>query len=235
LKTLGAGLVGGTVLTGSASARGNVVSRINGDGHYAAFPFGPSTWKRSKNPYSGQDGDARWFSEPAPGGSVRCLVENIPSGRNAGFDVHVGPLGEIGSAAIDAETVRTASGESASYFLGLYLDVDDSGDFFVWTDGKGNTDVWEDFGADAEGVVLAPADGTYTVDDDTTFALFNVGGGPNPPAATLGQLKDGAVTGVEGTTIDGDTNAAIYVGVVGSGTGSGPEEIIVNSVEVSRS
>jgi hypothetical protein len=232
-----AAIVGGAGLVGRSGARpgrggGNLVSAVASHGHYAAFPKGPATWKRSTNPYSGQDDDARWLAEPASGGSIRCLVENVPSQRNAGVDVHVGPLGEVESVTVDAGTVQTADGESASYFLGLYLDVDDDGEFFAWTDDKGNTDVWDGFGADAEGVVFPSADGPYTVDDDTAFVLFHVGEGPNP--ATLEQLKDGAVSGADGTTIDGGTNAAIYVGVIGGET-SGTEEIVVDSVDVSRS
>lgn len=231
LQTLGTAAVGGTVLTGTTVARGSLVSSINSSGHYARFPLGPDSWARSKNPLDGDQGDSRWSVMPAAGGSVRCRVTDLPAFGNAGFDVHVGSLGELREVTIDATTVRTArTGGTALLFVGLYLDADDDGDFFAWTDGRGNTDVWDGFGADGEGVLFAPADGEITIDGDTAFQLFHVGSGPTP--ATLDQLQAGEVTGAEGDTIDGSTHTAFYVGAASAGEGT--EEVVVDSLGVDR-
>jgi hypothetical protein len=231
LKTLGVAAVGGTASAGTAAARGNLVSKINSHGHYAWFPLGPDSWARSKNPFDTRRDEFRWMARPGAGGSVRCLVRNLPASRNAGFDVHVGRLGDIREVTIDAETVRTTRpGGTAELFVGLYLDADDDGDFFAWNDGRGNTDTWAGFGKDSEGATFPTADGEITLDGSTEFQLFHVGGGPNP--ATLRQLQDGEVSGVEGETINGNTDAAVYVGVASAGEGT--EEVIVDSLTVER-
>lgn len=231
LETLGTAAVGATLLSGTGVARGSLVSEINSSGHYAQFPLGPATWARSKNPVDGGQGDSRWSVRPDAGGSVRCRVTELPAFRNAGFDVHVGRLGDLRDVTIDAETVQTTrTGGTALLFVGLYLDADDDGDFFAWTDGRGNTDAWDGFGADGEGVRFAAADGEITIDGDTSFQLFNVGSGPNP--ATLAQLQAGAVTGAERHSIDGRTEAAFYVGVASAGAGT--EAVVVDSLTVDR-
>lgn len=231
LKTLGTAVVGGTVSTGTVAARGNLVSKINSSGHYAYFPLGPDSWARSKNPFDTRRDDSRWMARPDAGGSVRCLVTELEPFRNAGFDVHVGRLGDIQTVTIDAETVRTdRSGGTAVLFVGLYLDADDDGDFFAWDDGRGNTDTWDGFGKDSEGAIFPTADGEITIDGDTEFELFHVGNGPNP--ATLRQIQAGDVSGVKDETIDGDTDAAVYVGAASAGEGT--EEVIVDSVTVER-
>jgi hypothetical protein len=237
LETLGTAAAGASALSGcsrlggTTAARGNLVSKINSSGHYARFPLGPETWARSKNPLDGGQGDSRWTVAPDAGGSVRCLVTDLPAERNAGFDVHVGPLGDLREVTIDAETVRTArDGGTAELFVGLYLDAGDDGDFFVWNDGRGNTDTWGGFGADVEGVIFPTTDSEITIDGDTEFGLFNVDSGPNP--ATLAQLQAGDVTGAEGDTVDGSTDAAIYVGAASAGEGT--EEVVVDSLGVDR-
>jgi hypothetical protein len=167
---------------------------------------------------------------PDAGGSVRCLVTNLPAFRNAGFDVHVGPLGDIQEVTIDAETVRTdQSRGTATLFVGLYLDADDNGDFFAWNDGRGNTDTWDGFGRDSEGVIYPTADGELSIDGSTEFTLFHVGG--SPETATLRELQAG-IRGFENETIDGNTDAAVYVGAASAGEGT--EEVIINSLTVER-
>jgi hypothetical protein len=231
VKTLGAAAVIGTGCVGTAATRDSLVSRINSRGHYARFPLGPDSWARSRNPFDTRRDEFRWMATPDAGGSVRCLVRNLPASRNAGFDVHVGRFGGIRDVTIDAETVRTnRSGGSAELFVGLYLDADDNGDFFAWNDGRGNTDTWVGFGNDSEGATFPTADGEAAIDESTEFQLFNVGDGPNP--ATLRQLQRGEVSGVSGETIDGNTDAAVYVGVASAGDGT--EEVVVDGLTVER-
>lgn len=248
LKTLGAAAVGGTVLTGTAAADSDLVSKIDSSGHYAYFPLeAPDSWARQEDPfniYSFVWEDApqehpldnlqkacHWMTMPHDDDSVRCLLTNLPANRNAGFDVHVGRLGDIQEVTIDAETVRTnQSGDAAVLFVGLYLDADDNGDFFAWNDGRENTERWDGFGGDSEGAIFPTADGEIAIDGDTGFQLFHVGG--DTDSATLDQLQAGEVDGVDGETIDGDTDAAFYVGVASAGEGT--EEVIINSLTVER-
>lgn len=196
-------------------------------GHYAYFPLGPDSWGRARRPFDRRSGGARWAAGPAPGGAVRCLVEDVPEGGNAGFDLHLGPLGNVHEVTVDARTVSTASGSSAALFLGLYLDVDGDGDFFAWTDAGGTAEAWEGFGPDGEGAAFPAVDGPIAVDDDTEFGLFHMGA----DAATLGELKAGEVAGADGTLVDGSTYAALYLGVVGGAT-AGREEVVVDGVTV---
>jgi hypothetical protein len=231
LKTLGAGVAAGATISGTATARGNLVSKINSDGHWAYFPLAPGSWGRSKNPFDIEREGSRWMAKPASGGSVRCLVTNLPANRNAGFDVHVGRLGDIKEVTIDAETIRTSrTSGTAVLFVGLYLDAGDDGDFFAWNDGRGNTDTWDSFGKDGEGAIFLTTAEQVTIDGDTDFTLFHVGSGPNP--ATLNELQKGEVEGFKGDKINGNTDAALYIGAASAG--SGTEEVVVNSVTVDR-
>lgn len=224
----GTALVAGSALTGTATARGNLVSKINSSGHYAYFPLGPSNWARQKHPYDAREGDSRWMAGPAPGGGVRCLVENVEieaiPNRNAGFDIHMGPLGDLAEITIDSETVTTQAGSEALLFVGLYLDEDENGEFFVWADQKGNKDAFAGLGGDEEGLLAISAGGTYTIDDTTEFDLFGRG-----KSETFGDLTDGNVSG-----IDGGTPAALYIGVADKDEG-GIEEAIINRVDIQRS
>ena len=217
----------------SGDDRDTLVSEINDNGHYARFPFPtkPDTWARSQNPFDRSEGESRWLAEPASGGEVRCLVENLPANANAGFDVHVGPLGDLDDVTIESEVVRTQWDSGALLAVAVDLDADDNGEFFEWKDPEDSTDAWVGFGGDSEGLTALPADRTVTVDDSTEFPLFHVA--EEGAAATLGELKAGDVNGADGTTIDGGTNAAIYVGALSAGEGR--EEVVVKSVDVHTS
>lgn len=228
LKTIGAGAVGGLVMTDPAAARGNVVSEVNSAGHYAYFPLGPANWGRQKHPYDVREGQSRWMAEPAAGGGMRCLVENIElsaiPNRNAGFDVHMGQLSELAAIAIESETVRTQAGSEALLFVGLYLNVDENGEFFVWSDQKGDREGFAGVGGDEEGLLAIPAGGTYTIDDKTTFDLLVRGG-----STTFRALKAGKVSG-----IGSKTPAALYIGVVDKDE-DGKEEAVIKGVNIQRS
>ena len=201
----------------SGDDRDTLVSEINDNGHYARFPFPtkPDTWARSQNPFDRSEGESRWLAEPASGGGVRCLVESLPANANAGFDVHVGPLGGLDDVTIESEVVRTQRDSGALLAVAVYLDADDNGEFFEWKDADDATESWVGFGGDSEGLTALPTGGTVTVDDSTEFPLFHVA--EEGAAATLGELKAGDVNGADGTTIDGETNAAIYVGALSAG------------------
>ena len=222
----GAGVVGGTAVTGSVAARGhgNLVSRIASDGYYSHFPLDPSTWKRLQQPFDTTTADGeRWKAQPTAGGSIRCLVEDIGGDdpANAGFEVPVGPVGDIDSVTIDAETIETQrDGDEALFALALYLDLDGDGEFFVWEDGRGTIQHFDGFGDDGEGIAFAAADGEKTFDETTEFPLIFFLP-DNDPGDTWGDIVD---------EVGEETDAALYVGAVGDGASR--EEIVVHSMDI---
>jgi len=236
LSGAGVALVGGSIVSGTSAAklvpgptysRGNLVSKVNRDGHYAWFPLGPSNWGRQKHPYDVRKDDSRWMATPAPGGAIKVRVENVgasgPPNRNAGFDVHLGPLGDLESVTVTSRTVQTQAGSEALLFVGLYLDVNDNGEFFTWENVDGTTERFGGVAGDEEGLTITNAGGGFRIDADTQFGLL-VREGPK----TLEQLQ----AGFEG--IDGETRAALYVGVADKEAG-GPEEAVIEEVRVERS
>lgn len=209
-----------------ATEPGGLPATIDAHGHYAWFPLGPDSWGRSATPYDMQDGESRWLAEPTDEGGVRVLVENLgtePPNRNAGFDIHLGPLGEIATLTIDARTLQTANTTGpATLFLGLYLDADDDGEFFAWESADGE-EQFTGLGDDKEGITFYDASGTVEIDSETSF---NLAGADSQP--TLTALQQG---GVEGIT--GETAAALYVGVVNGG--EGVDEVVIEDLRVVRS
>lgn len=229
LKTLGTGLVGGTVLTGSATARGTVVSQINRDGHWAWFPLCQEKWGRQKHPYDFHEGESRWMAEPASGGAVRALAKNIGGpeflpNRNTGFDIHMGPLGDLGAITVKSRTVQTQVGSEALLFIGLYLDENKNGEFFHWEKEKGDRESMKPgTGGDEEGLLTIDAGGAFTISEDTPFTLLVRG-----KSTTFGKLQNGEVDG-----IDGKTPAELYTGVIDKEEG-GVEEAIIESVNIEK-
>jgi hypothetical protein len=226
LRTVGAAAVGATAVTGRVVAhpgRGNLVSTVARDGHYAWFPGGPPTWARSQNPVEMAANGTHWAVGPVRGGGIGCRIEGATFPRNAGFDVHLGRLGDVESLTVDARTTASAGAGPAAFVLGLYLDVDGDGDFFEWADGRGNTEQWVGFGDDGEGLGGSTADGSYTLDDDTVLELLVLSEGE----ATVGELKAGDVGDV-----GADTDAAVYLGVAAGGDAR--EAIVVDDVTVER-
>jgi hypothetical protein len=226
LRTFGAAAVGAATVTETASARpgrGSLVSAVARNGHYAWFPGGPETWGRSQNPVEMAANGTHWAVGPARGGGIGCRIEGATFPQNAGFDVHLGQLGDVESLTVDARTTASAGAGPAAFVLGLYLDVDGDGDFFEWADGRGNTEQWVGFGGDGEGLTASTADGSYVLDDDTVLELLELPDGK----ATVGELKAGDVGGV-----GADTDAAVYLGVAAGGDAR--EAIVVDDVTVER-
>lgn len=231
LKTLGVSVVGGTVLSGTAMARENLVSEISSTGAYVTFPNPFGLNRRSKDPIDlREDGGAgRWLAEPDRRGNVRCRVENnggdLPL-PNAGFAIDIGPIGDIDSITIDARSVESA-GDAARLTAGIYFDLDGDGDYFAWEPIKGNSERFVGFGEDAEALILPlsfSSDERFTIGDDTGVNPIS----PNDPSNnTFGEYTSG-----EG--IDTDTEAAIQVSVLGAGPGT-VEEAVVEGVSVERS
>lgn len=225
LKTISAGVVG-AMLSGTATAGGNLVSEINSSGHYSYFPLGPKYWGRQKHPYDYRKNGSRWLAEPADGGTVRCRVKDIESdeipNRNAGFDIHLRELESLGDITISSETVQSQASE-ATLLAGVYLDVDKNGEFGVWEKEKGDIERFDELGDDQEGLLTFDAGGTFTIDDNTGLFLL-----PRQVLVTWGNLRKGNVEG-----IDSATPAALYVGIADRGEGS-PEEAIIEGVNIQR-
>jgi hypothetical protein len=200
-------------------------AKIEDDGHYSWFPLETETWGRSATPYDMQQGESRWLAQPEPEGGVRCLGRNLgtdSSSGNTGFDLHLGPLGDIETVTVTSRTLRTPrSSGVARLFVGLYLDKDDNDEFLEWEAGD-ETDSFVGFGDDDEGITEFEADGEFTIDGDTSFDLNRV-----DAVATMAELQDGRVEGVTG-----DTNAALYIGVLNDGDGT--DEVVVEAVDVQQ-
>lgn len=214
----------GGVRSSASSEERTIVSEVHRHGHYGWFPVGPDTWGRSSNPVEMSDGDMRWEVKPTADGGVRSLVENLPANRNAGVDIHLGPLSELEEITVTAETLQTARGTGpANMFVGLYLDVDDNGEFFEWESESAATDSWVGFGGDDEGLIFRSGHGEITIDDTfTEFLIFHA-----EQHASISDLRAGVIEG-----IDGSTSAALYTGV--ASTGEGTEEVVIKDVSVKR-
>lgn len=227
LVASGTVLGAGSALTATGRRQGNVVGKVASDGHYAWFPLGFSSWGRSQNPFEGGQDDSRWLAEPASGGGIRCLVENLPTAfRNAGFDIHLGALGSIEEVTVESRTLQSNWGNTGVVVGALYFDVDDDGEFFEWKDVKGNTEKPTGFGEDTERGLGIPATGSFTIDDETELPVFASG---DPP--TVGEIKAG--TAIEG--VDETTNTALYLGAASAGGDpAGTEELVVEAVDVER-
>lgn len=199
ISVLGAGLAG---CTGPGNGEGTgteenaVVDAIAETGYYSWFVEGGNGF-RSTEPFDYEEGNARWVAEPTSDGAVRCRVKNVEKGT-AGFELAVGTLGEL-----DAVTIRSRSEADAKLFYALYLDKDDDGEFYKWKD-EGTRMSFVDYGNDLEGVGSFPAGETFAIEDDTELSL------PKNKSATLAELRNGNVAGIDGTTA-----TALYVGILG--------------------
>ena len=209
-----------------ATEPGGLPAMIDAHGHYAWFPLGPDSWGRSATPYDMQGEESRWLAQPTDEGGVRVLVESLgtePPNRNVGFDIHLGPLGEVAALTIDARTLHTANTTGpATLFLGLYLDANDDGEFFAW-ESAGDVEQFTGLSGDEEGIAFYGASGSVEIDTETSFSLAGAGS-----QATLSALQQGEVEG-----ITGETAAALYVGVVNGG--EGVDEVVIEDLTVVRS
>lgn len=221
----------------SDGSRTSLESRVSERGHYTWFALGEGTWGRQRSPYDIRESCSRWMAEPTANGGIRCFVNDInvdpQAAESAGFDLHLGPLGDVEEIRIPHEVVQ--SGQfNAQLAVALYLDEDEDGEFFVWGDPNGERERWKGFGGDEEAGKTLFAGETVVIDDDTQFRLFN----RDSATASLGQLKNGEIEWLgdasknksresgENRGIDGDTSAAIYVGLVDNGDESAIEAII---------
>jgi hypothetical protein len=220
--------------------RQSVASMIESHGHYSWFPLGPASWGRSDDPYDMEQDESRWLAEPTDEGGVRILVANLgtePPNRNAGFDVHLGPLGELETVTIDARTLQTPNTTGpAVLFIGLFLDRDDNGEFLTWETIDG-VERPQGTGNDDEGIAFYGANGAVTIDGNTTFTLVSAGKQATLAELQAGELgdenEDGNDGGDEDVNVTGETAAALYVGVVNGG--EGVDEVVIDDLRVVRS
>lgn len=226
--------------TGTTREAASLAARIAADGHFAWFARSAGHWGRQREPFDRRVDCSRWVTEPTAAGGLRVFVQGIDvdvTPQSAGFDLHLGRLGDVDAVRIDSRIVR-AGRYSTELALALYLDEDENGEFFEWTTTGDGADRWDGFGGDEEAANTVPITETVVVDDDFNFRLLN----RDSAEATLGELKRGEInyysddegrdTG-ENRGIDGDTSAAIYVGLVDTGQGD-PVEVVVDDVTVER-
>lgn len=223
--------------------------RITDHGHYSWFALNEAKWGRQSSPYDIEDGSSRWLAEPTDDGGVRIMVRDIDYYpyvyQNAGFDVHLGRLGDIEEITVVSEEVQSGSLQSR-LLVALFLDEDDDGEFFTWEKRDDDRDSWVGLNGDEEAIL--PTDSKLgeplVIDDETGFQFVNRGAHQE---ATLGQLKRGEIEVIDGggpdnhteretgtfQGIDGDTEAAVYVGLADTGKGD-PVEAIVRGVDITR-
>lgn len=233
--------------TVSGATEGGLGAKIADHGHYAWFPLSSGSWARQPTPYDIRrphpiaDGCSRWMATPTKTGSIRCLVENIDvsqTPQSAGFDLHLGRLGDIEEIRITSNVVQSGK-HYTNLAVALYLDENGNGDFFEWEPTNTEKEAYAGLGGDEEGVLTNSAGDQIIINDETNFYLLN----RRSAAATMGMLKNGEINhrgdddgrrSGKDRGIDDDTNAAIYVGLVDTGDGN-PVEAVVEDVTVERS
>lgn len=180
------------------------------------YPEEPTLWSRSSEPFDFEEGDGRWLAQPTSDGAVRCRVENDNSPGNAGVRVPLGQLGDVGRVTIETETQTSDGANPQIIGFALYLDANGDGEYFVYeaVDGR---EQFTEFAGDMEGLSGFPAGGSYSIDETTELELLPQG----DRIVTVADLQSGAVEGV-----DAQTEAALYVGILGSGSGNTEEALI---------
>jgi hypothetical protein len=153
--------------------------------------------------------------------------------ESAGFDLHLGRLGDIEEVRIPHQVIQ--SGQfNVQLAVALYLDENEDGEFFAWEALDGDREGWNGFGGDEEAGKTIFAGDPVVIDDETQFRLFN----RESATASLTQLKNDEIQWLgdasknkpresgENRGIDADTEAALYVGLVDNGDGEAIEAIV---------
>lgn len=186
------------------------------------------------------------MATPTPDGGIRTLVEGIDYApdvyQSAGFDLHLGPLGDILEIRIHTEAVE--SGESRSRLVvALFFDEDENGTFFEW-ESTGETERWVGYGGDEMGLVTAYnyVGETVRIDEETTLGMVN----RRSAWSTLRRLNEGVMEwpdtlgenrsrkSGESRGIHADTDSAVYVGLADNGDGERVEAIVEDVVVLRR-
>jgi len=189
--------------------------------HWIWFRADESLRRRAAESFDVRDDGRRWMAAPTGDGGMRCLVENDDAPGHAGFSFGIGPIGGLQRVTIDAEPLVSDSG-GQRLRVAISLDASGDGAFFDWEQADGR-DTFAGQGGDLEGVRQFTAAGTITLDGDTEVNLV-----PSAETAsvTVADLQDGVLESVDGTT-----EAALHVSVIGSGPNN-VEEVRVDEVAV---
>lgn len=219
VTVLGTGLAG-CMGQGNGSDQGPSPKQIienSEDNYYSWFVEGEKGF-RSTRPfvYNPQKNDNLWRAQPTSDGGVRCRIENAGSGT-AGFELSIGPLGEINSV-----TIQSRSGGDAKVFYALYLDKNDDGEFYKWKKTGDIRQRFTGYGKDKEAVSSFPAGKEITIDDDANLKFTG-----NKPT-TLEELRQGKFQGIGGSTA-----TALFVGVLGNASDN--RELVIEDVDVETS
>lgn len=183
--------------------------------YYSLFVKG-GTGYRTMTPFDVERKNERWMTQPTSDGGIRCRVENAGSGT-AGFELSIGPLGDI-----DTITIRSRTERNAKVFYALYLDKDGDGEFYKWEQVTEDRQRFVEYGNDKEAVEAAPAGDPITIDEDAQLTF--TGG----KATTLGELQQGQFQGIGGSTA-----TALYAGVLGNSSDN--RELVIEDVDVQTS
>ena len=154
---------------------------------------------------------------------------DLSAGPNAqytdsGFSMYyTGTLGDLGGIVVKG---------SGTYGLNLWLDANNDGDFFNWQTVAGAT-YMTDTGSDlylSDDSSSDPSTGTLVVTGSTQFFLMGsatpTGGGRS---FTLAQIQTGALSSLG---VSSTTKVAVWIGVVGTTSGSPPASATITSVQM---
>lgn len=194
--------VSGTALAEPGAGNGSLVDTISSNGHWDLNDG--ADFFRSDNPFSRDTVEGGEVSvTPERGGALIDVDVDPEEYGDAGFDLHVGTLGDIG--AIDVES----TGDPVA--MNLWFDESGNGEFFAWEDERGNTDRLT--GLDGDIAAFGGTIGTGTTTITRTNHDFS--------GKTMNEWESSLSAG-------NDTPTAVWVGLCCSGT----LEATVNSVEV---
>lgn len=185
----------------------------NSESNYYSWFVEGGTGFRKTGPFLFKQNENKWMARATEDGGIRCLIENAGSGT-AGFELSVGPLGEI-----DPLTIRSRSDGDAKVFYALYLDKDDNGEFYKWKDEGENRQRFTGYGKDKEAVGSAPSGEEITIESNTKLTFT----GSKP--TTLGELQQGKFQGIGSSTA-----TALFVGVLSDA--SDKRELVIEDVDI---
>lgn len=216
VTVLGTGLAG-CMGSGNESDQGPSPEQMiknSEDNYYSWFVEGGKGFRSTRSfVYDPKKNNKLWRAQPTADGGVRCRIENAGNGT-AGFELSIGPLGEI-----DSVTVRSRSNRDAKVFYALYLDKNDDGEFYKWEKTGANRQRFTGYGKDKEAVNSSPAGKDITIDDDAKLTFT----GSKP--TTLEELQQGQFQGIGGSTA-----TALFVGVLGNTSDN--RELVIEDVDV---
>ncbi len=196
--SLGALAIGALALPSASASANGAAGQVT---YYNANYGG--RFYRSPSPTT-IESDVYGISQSISGNSIELGAGPYPQYTDSGFSIYRGTLASLQGLMVQG---------SGSYGLNLWLDTNKDGDFFSWDSTVSGSVYMTGLGGDLYllGDSTPNAGGVLVVSGSTPFNLQGGAGG----TYTLSQLQQGALTGVTGST-----QVAVWIGIVGSTTGS---------------